>query len=233
MAYGFIAYNDNSQIQISENNTNYVSIHSGSVASNSVAGQPDSISVNIPNYAQQEGDLLIVRYDISGLYGISGGPSAPYSSIRMLSWVPSPGIIEWKILRRFDTVTLSTTSEYGLEVYKPDGTSLCFSTRGEVGVIQSVFQTSASTVAGLQWNNIQPWMACNVSTGAFYYLPGEEPEPTETEIACVFSSKETATSGVYGAIFEIHSSGGFPSFYQPPNVGSNPILTRLAISTGN
>lgn len=228
MSYGFISVNKDSQIQISESTTNYAAIFSGSIAGGSSSATQYYLStVTVSGYTYKAGDILIIRHNNAEEKGSWGYMRSNGFSI--FTWLSSSATISWKIVRRMDEVSLSAPSGYGFEIYKSNG-DYAFSTRAESGVISRIFTGSGLSASLFGWNGSQPWVALNVGTGQTAFLPGEDFEPTESEFACVVSSKATVTSGTYGVLPEIDESSGFPVFV--PNVINTSARTRLAIKTG-
>lgn len=229
MTYGFSAVNRNGQIQVSEGTTNYAAVASGSLTGGATSiYQYYSANITVSGYTYQAGDLLVMRHNNSEQKGSWGDLRT--NSFRIYTWLSSSATIYWKILRRIDQVSLGSPSGYGMEVYKSDGVSYAFSTRAESGVISNIFYNSGLSASVLSWSVNQPWVALNVGTGFYAFLPGENFEPTESEFACVFSAKTNSLQGTYGVVPEIDQSGGFPIYV--PNVIDTSVRIRLAIKSG-
>lgn len=229
MAYGLLLENRNGQIQVSEGTTNYGALYSGSFLGGSTSiYQYYSVNISVSGYVYQAGDLLIIRHNNSEVSGSFGNLTS--GGFKVYTWLSSSATISWKILRRLDQVNLGAPSGYGVEVFKSNGTTYAFSTRAETGVISNIFYNGGLSASLVLWSGTQPWVAANVGTGFYAFLPGEDFEPTESEFACVFSAKDSTYKGTYGVVPEIDQSGGFPIYV--PNVRDTSARVRLAVKTG-
>lgn len=155
MAYGIEVRNNNRQIQISEETTNYLLVDSGSFVISYVPSGSHA-SYTLPEW--EEGDIIAIRQDAGSVYA----KLWENSSTGAVN-VTNIGTFAYRVYRPANSTDFTAGSGYGMEVYGPSE-GLVFSTNYPSPVISNTFAVTMGNTKFVQYSN--NW-ATLINTGAY------------------------------------------------------------------
>ena len=132
MSFGIHVTNTSGNVLIDQDYTNYMQIASTSFSVTYSATQLTTGYAIISGYTHNDSDLVFFNTGHANNSGFAYPVSAGGGATSGVSWQIWPrgssATVQVKIFRRADLLSLAG-SQYGLEVYKADGTTLAFSSK--------------------------------------------------------------------------------------------------------
>lgn len=203
MSYGIHIENSAGNTILDESLVNYVLIAQGSTI---VSGSPGSIHFkNIEvsgSHVSKEGDLVFVSMgsDWNG-GGVIVLPQAPNNSNSIQSQSFGSGTLNYRIYRKIEVSSSSTG--YGLEIKRPSGNLLAYSSDYKVPRISSLITGTTPFSVDLSWTGVQPFICASVSIGVYRAQRISTTQQAYLYYTCVYS----LTNNTYGVSDEIQIIG--------------------------